>query len=107
MSLTVQQTKQYRQLTEMDLLEFERGVGFEAPDFIIAAAQKDNADDIRLTDSQQVIHDALVDFALYPGDRWYIAMSGYAGTGKTTVISKAAQRILDAVSYTHLTLPTI
>lgn len=99
MSLTVQDTKQDRQqdrqLTDMDLLEFERGVGFEAPDFIIAAAQKDNADDIRLTDSQQVIHDALVDFALYPGDRWYIAMSGYAGTGKTTVISKAAQRILD------------
>ena len=74
MSLTVQDTKQDRQLTDMDLLEFERGVGFEAPDFIIAAAQKDNADDIRLTDSQQVIHDALVDFALYPGDRWYIAI---------------------------------
>lgn len=99
MSLTVQDTKQDRQqdrqLTDMDLLEFERGVGFEAPDFIIAAAQKDNADDIRLTDSQLVIHDALVDFALHPGDRWYIAMAGYAGTGKTTVISKAAQRILD------------
>lgn len=95
MSLTVQDTKQDRQLTDMDLLEFERGVGFEAPDFIIAAAQKDNADDIRLTDSQLVIHDALVDFALHLGDRWYIAMAGYAGTGKTTVISKAAQRILD------------
>lgn len=75
-----------------DLLEFERNAAlFETLPEDIEQTTEDN---IFLTDKQKIISDAILDFATLYGDKWYMAMAGYAGTGKTTVISSTARRIL-------------
>lgn len=108
MSLTIQENiasesltpENISHLTDTDLLEFERKAAFDASTLSIDETRTDNineddTDGIQLTKNQQIVHDAIVDFALNPSDRWYLSVAGYAGTGKTTVISKAARHILD------------
>ena len=50
--------------------------------------------DIRLTKEQKRVADAIIDFSLGFTDGRYLAVSGYAGTGKTTVMGYAAAELL-------------
>ncbi len=49
---------------------------------------------LELTDKQQEIHDALVDWVYDPYSE-YTALSGYAGTGKTTLLGEVAKTLQD------------
>ena len=76
----------------IDLYEFEKSSAiFET---LPTDLEQTTEDDILLTDKQKMISDAILDFSMRYSDRWYMSMAGYAGTGKTTVISATAKRIL-------------
>lgn len=76
----------------IDLLEFERNAAIF--DTAQVNTEQKSDDGIFLTEKQKIISDAILDFAMLYSDQWYMAMAGYAGTGKTTVISSTAKRIV-------------
>lgn len=49
---------------------------------------------LKLTDEQQHISDAIMEFIFCPPSSQYMAVAGYAGTGKTTVMGYTAASIL-------------
>ena len=51
---------------------------------------------LQLTREQRQIADSIKDFVFHRGGKKYIAISGYAGTGKTTVMGCVAAEIVDS-----------